>query len=249
MFDTHCHLSANAFKNDLPEVIKRAQDAGVESILCVGLDAIDSLKCAEIAHRYDLLYTAGIHPAEALNYQEKDLNTIYELTKDDKCRAIGEIGLDYKPGLAPIETQQSLFRNMLDIAAKRKKPIIIHNRLASEDILKIITEINPPNKGVFHCFNENITYAEKIIEVGYYISFTGNVTYNKSLMLDIAIQIPLYRLMLETDAPYQTPIPHRGKRNEPAYLAYTLKMLAQHILMDLNELDAITTQNAKRLFL
>jgi len=248
MFDTHCHLSVEDFKYDILDVVHRAQDAGVENILCVGLDAVDSLKCAEIAHRFDLLFTAGIHPHEALNYKAKDIETIAALCSDVKCCAIGEIGLDYKPGYTPRQPQIILLNAMLELAVEKQKPVVLHNRMAGKDLLEAVDRFNLVRKGVFHCFSEDLTFAEQVIARGFYISFTGNVTHPKSRTLEIAAQIPLGSLLVETDAPYQTPQPHHGRRNEPAYLVHTLESLAHRCSLDIDELTRLTVKNSMHLF-
>ncbi|MBM3328246.1 MAG: TatD family deoxyribonuclease [Calditrichaeota bacterium] len=247
-FDTHCHLTAEEFKPDLPEVIERARDAGVSDILVIALDADDALTAAEIAHRYELPFTAGIHPHSAADFSDDDLKVIGEMLSDPACLAVGEIGLDYKEGLDLRDAQQGLFRNMLELAREHQKPVVIHNRLAGVDIIKAIDEMGFREGGVMHCFSGDLALMEAAVLRGFYISFAGNLTYPKGYLGQVATGVPRERLLVETDAPYLTPVPKRGRRNEPAFVKFTAGYLGELIGLDAEASEQLTAGNARRLF-
>ncbi len=248
LFDSHCHLDSPQFSDDTQAIIQSARHAGVKEILIIGIDADNSSRSRDLAHRFGLRFTAGIHPHDADSYTPADLLKIAELASDPLCVAIGEIGLDYYRNYAAKDNQKKLLNEMLSLASDLKLPIVLHQRSVGYDVIDLLDRYDLPAGGVFHCFSDEPEHALEGIKRGYYISFAGNVTYKKSSLLEIACQIPLDRLLIETDAPYLTPHPFRGKRNEPAYVAYTANVIAEARNISLNDLASITRENGKRLF-
>jgi TatD DNase family protein len=246
--DSHAHLFFKDYQNDLAEVIKRAQDAGVDYIVCPGTDLPTSKQSVELADKYDMIYACvGIHPHDASKADAKALEEIEDLSRHPKVVAIGEIGLDYHYNYSSPERQREIFSSQIDIAQRRNLPVVVHSREAEEDTIRIIEgKLNngkswrnnlvheydryPPPKGVFHCFPGDSKLAWKLIDMGFYVSLTGPVTYgskpNKpNSMEEVAAKVSAEHILLETDSPYLSPAPHRGKRNEPSYV----KLIAQKI--------------------
>lgn len=255
MIDTHAHLNFPAILEDIDNVLSRAQDAGVEKIIIPATDAGSSLKICEIISKHEMLYGAvGIHATELKDFNEKDLHLIEEMCKSDKIVAIGEIGLDYYWKPYDKEQEQYVLKAQLEIAKKHNLPVILHNRESSEDLMKIITEHyeNGKLKGQFHSFSSNLAMAEKCIEMGFFISFTGNITYKpneKTLeAYKIVKEIGIEHLLLETDTPFLPPVPYRGKQNEPAYVIHTAQKLAELKGISFDEVNRVTTENAKKLY-
>ncbi len=248
--DTHAHLQISHFDGDRDEVIQRAFDAGVEKIIVVSTDVASSRQSLELAEKFSGLYAAiGIHPTDCNNATEEDFAMIAELVRHPKVVAIGEIGLDFywKPFSA--ETQQQAFVRQLRLAKELGKPVIIHNRDAGTAVLQTLQHAGINDfSGVFHCFSENADYAQRVLALGGHISFTGNLTYKKSTLPEVVAQVPLQRILLETDAPFMTPLPHRGKRNEPAYTVHIAEKLAEIKKIPVAEVARQTTANASRLF-
>lgn len=255
MIDTHAHLNYPAILENIDDVLARAQNAGVEKIIIPATDAESSLQICELITKHGMLYGAvGIHPTELKDFNEKELHIIENLCKSDKIIAIGEIGLDYYWKPYDKEQEQYVLKAQLEIARKHDLPVILHNRESSEDLMKIITKHyeNGKLKGQFHSFSGDLTMAKKCVEMGFYISFTGNLTYKpneKTLeAYSIVKEIPLEHYLLETDTPFLPPVPYRGKQNEPAYVIHTAQKLAELKGISLEEVDRVTTENAKKLF-
>ncbi|WP_026673693.1 TatD family hydrolase [Alkalihalobacterium bogoriense] len=251
LFDTHVHLNADQFKDDIVTVIERAKDAGVHNMVVVGFDEITINRALELVEKYDWLYAAvGWHPVDAIDFNEQYLNWLEQLSSHPKVVALGEMGLDYYWDKSPKDVQKEVFRKQIQLAKKVKLPIIIHNREASEDIVTILKEENAQEVGgIMHCFSGSLETAKQCLQMNFHISFGGPVTFkNAKKPKEIAKQIPLDKLLIETDCPYLAPHPYRGKRNEPAYVKLVAEQIAELREMSVEELAKITTANAKKLF-
>ena len=250
LIDTHAHLTMPEY-NDLPAVFRRAKDAGIEAIINASFDLGSSRAGISLSRKNDLLYAAvGIHPHEADAVNAEAMAELKQLAADPRVVGVGETGLDYFNLRNSKESQMRAFRAFLSLAQELDKPAIIHCRDAQEDLIRIMKEENRGNlKGVFHCFagdDELIDFAK---ETGFYISFTGNVTFKKAQKVrDNVKKLPLSRLLLETDCPYLAPEPFRGQRNEPAYVQYVAQAVALIKEVPVEEVAQVTTQNAKALF-
>jgi len=244
LWDTHCHLQDKRFRDDLEETIERAESMGVIGVIIPGWDYESSLLAIEIARRYKNIYAAaGFHPHDSRNYDEEKLLSILD---NEKMVAIGEIGLDFYRNLSPVETQKTVFRRQLRIAEERGLPVIIHTREALEQTIEIVKEFNV--KGVFHAFTGSEEDAKKILELGFYVGIGGVLTFKNARLSGVVKSIPLQRILLETDAPYIAPHPHRGKRNEPAYLVYVFNKLCDVLGMPPAELGEILIKNTLEVF-
>lgn len=251
LFDTHAHLDAEQFQEDQEEVIRRARENGVKRIVNVGFNRETIPTTLKLANQYDFIYAAvGWHPQDAKDMREEDLGWLRELCRHEKVVAIGEIGLDYYWDTSPKDVQQMVFRRQIRLAKELKLPIIIHDREAHQDILDILREEKAEEiGGVMHCFSGSLEMAQQCIDMNFYISFGGPVTFkNAKKPKEIVKQIPLDRLLIETDCPYLTPEPYRGKRNETGYVRYVAQVIAELRGMDPIELAEITYQNAIKLF-
>jgi len=248
--DTHAHLQISHFDSDRADVIQRAFDAGVEKIIVVSTDVASSRLSIEWAEKFSGLYAAvGIHPTDCAAASENDFAVIAELTRHPKVVAIGEIGMDFYWKPFSQEIQQRAFVRQLHLASELNKPVIVHNREAGAAILQTFQDAGIIEfSGVFHCFSENADYAQRVLALGGHISFTGNLTYKKSTLPEVAARVPLERILLETDAPFMTPMPHRGKRNEPGYAALIAAKLAEIKKVSVAEVARQTTANAIDLF-
>ena len=248
LFDSHCHLTDRGYSNNLQDVINRAHDAGVKYLLTAGLNRIDSKNSLKICHDYELIYcSVGVHPHDADKFSESDLPELKNLSKDSKVRAIGETGLDFFRNYAKPENQELAFRAQIDLAKELNLPMVIHIRDAYPQAMNILKE-KGYFKGVLHCYSGDEAFAQEAIRLGFYISISGSITYNGSKLKGVIRQLPLDQLMIETDAPYLAPVPNRGKRNEPAFVRYTLQTICQTLNKDFVFLSQITTDNAKRCF-
>ena len=250
LVDTHAHLNlSGSYRKDLPEVISRAREAGVKRIINVGIDLKTSIKALELAHQYQGLYaTGGIHPHEAQKASSATYETLKALFDDPKMVAVGEIGLDYAKEYSPRQIQQEHFAYQLELAKERRLPVVIHSRDASPDIYEILKG-HLPERFVFHCFAGSVSEARLILDLGGYISVTGIVTFPRAENIrEVVRYVPLERLMLETDCPFLTPVPFRGKRNEPAFVRYVAEKVAEVKGITLEECALKTTQNAEEFF-
>lgn len=249
LIDTHCHLDFPEFDSDRAEVIKRAKDSGIECMINAGSSVVGSRKSLELARQYDFVYaTSGIHPHEAGAATREDQEAIRKLGKEPKVVAIGEIGLDYFKNFSPPEKQRPLFISLVKIAKDLGLPLVIHSRAAETDTLKILKEAMPV-RAVVHCFSSDADFLERCLTVGFYISFTCNVTYPKAADLrEVLKRVPMDRLMLETDAPYLSPQGARGKRNEPGNVAVLAREVAALRQVSMEEIAAATTANARKFF-
>lgn len=249
MIDTHAHIDSVQFDDDRADVIKRAKESGIEKIIVPAIQASTFPNLFQIVNSYDILYSGvGIHPHHALEFKEH-IDDIEYYSKEAKVVAIGEIGLDYYYDFAPKKVQIDAFRQQLKIAKEKKLPVIVHNRDSDNDLIECLKkEQNGELNGVLHCFSSGKEMLYKAFDLGFYVSFTGNITFNKNRLPEIIEVTPLDRILLETDSPYMTPIPHRGKRNEPSFVKYIAKKISEIKSIDLEEVKMKTTENAKKLF-
>jgi TatD DNase family protein len=251
LIDTHAHLDMPEFEADLPEVILRAQAAGVATIMTVGIDIASCRKAVEIAEAYaDIFAILGVHPHDAAKLGERDLEDIKALARHEKVKAWGEIGLDFFRNLSPPEVQQEIFRRQMAIAKELKLPLVIHSRSATAETIACLRDEQAREVGgVIHCFSGDARAAQQYLEMGFCISIPGVITFNKAQVLrDVVKGLPSDKLMLETDAPFLAPVPHRGKRNEPAYVPIIAAAVARIRGEDISALADCTTKNACRLF-
>ena len=248
--DSHAHLEMNDFDRDRDEVIRRAENVGVDLIITVGTTLDDCRKAVSIANKYKNVYAAiGIHPHEVKDINETTYETLKKLAKMDKVVAFGEIGLDFFRNLSPRDVQIRRFGEQLELASEIGLPIIIHDRDAHQEILEMLGGWKGKHRGVVHCFSGNYKMAEKCLEMGFFISIPGAITFGKSEKLqDVIRHIPVTDILVETDAPYLTPHPHRGKRNEPAYVIHTARKVAEIKGLSLEELASVTYQNTRNVF-
>ena len=249
MIDTHCHLFFPDFADDLPEVIARARQAGVEKIITVATDRVTSEECLQIASQFPgVVYAAvGVHPSDVDAATEDDLRWIEAVAGDPLVVAIGEIGLDIYRGETNLPAQERLFRRMLALARQTGLPAIVHHRAAGMRTYDIVKESGVA-RGVFHCFSEDVEYARRVLDLGWNISFTGNVTYKNSRLPALIRELPLEKLLLETDAPFMAPVPYRGKRCEPMHVREVSAALAGIYGVSESEVARITDIAAIQLF-
>ena len=248
--DTHAHLNFKDFSNDSSQAIERAFKAGIRGIINVGSNFKTSQKAIKIAKNYEKgIYAAiGLHPIHVEEEVFKE-NDFLKLAREKKVVAIGETGLDYYYDKSQVHKQEEVFRQHLQIAVKSSKPIILHSRDAAQDVLTILMTQSPLPRGVMHCFQENWEFAKVILDMGFYISFTGLITFAKNYAtFEVIKEMPLDRLLIETDCPYLTPEPYRGKRNEPAYVIEVAKKIAEIKKIPLEKVAEQTTKNAIELF-
>jgi TatD DNase family protein len=249
LIDSHAHLEMKEFDFDREEVIKRARQAGVDFIVTVGTNLALSRKAVELAEKHENIYaTVGIHPHDVAKTDKNTYEALKKLTQRQKVVAYGEIGLDFFRNISPQEEQIDLFGRQLELAHELNLPVIIHDREAHEQTLRMV-KASGVRCGVFHCFSGDYNMAKQCIDLGFYISIPGVVTFDKAKTIqDVAQRMPLSSLLLETDAPYLAPIPHRGKRNEPSFIIHTAKKVAEIKGVSWEEVADVTTKNAKSLF-
>jgi len=250
MIDTHCHINTSKFDEDRDDVISHAFESGVEKIIIPAIEPNDFDGIMELVNKYENVFCGiGIHPHNVANVTDKDLDKVKEYCKKDKVVAIGEIGVDYFYDFAPKEKQLEIFDKQIKIALNNNLPIIVHNREADDDILQVIeNNQNGALKGVMHCFSSDINVLRRTLDLGFNVSFTGNITFKKVDMVNVLEYVPLDRFMIETDSPYMAPVPHRGKRNEPAYVRFVAEKIAEVKKMSFMEIVNQTNNNAKKLF-
>ncbi len=254
IIDTHAHLDDERYKEDLDEVIANAKQNGVDGILIPGADIDDLQRAREIAHANENIYfAAGVHPYHHTQYDEKILQNFLE---DEKCIAVGECGLDYyrlpeneDEKIEEKLAQQKVFKSHIELARRVQKPLIVHIRDANDDSKKVLIENSAKDVGgVLHCYNAS-EHLLSLVDDGFYFGIGGVLTFkNAKNLVEVLPKIPLSRLVVETDAPYLTPHPHRGKRNEPAYTKLVVEKIADLLQKDVEEIENITTNNAKSLF-
>ncbi len=257
LIDTHCHLDFRAYNDDRDAIVERAHEHHVTRIINPGTDMKTSQAAIEMAERYDGVYAGvALHPNSTMDWSPEVQTTIEHLAAHEKVVAIGEIGLDYYWDKSPKTVQHTAFEAQLSLAARLKMPIIVHNREASDDVVAVLRNWAPTlpaelkdRPGVFHSFSAPLKTAEAALEMGFYLGFTGPVTFKKADELRaIAARVPLERILIETDGPFLTPHPYRGKRNEPSYVRFVAERIATLRNLSLEEFAAQTTANADRLF-
>lgn len=250
MTDTHAHINSPRFAGDMSAVVERAAQAGVTAIFVVGVDIPSSRAAVEIAARYPACWaTVGVHPHEAAACTPATWRELEALAGAPKVVAIGETGLDYYRMLAPKRAQQDAFARQLALAAQRHLPVVVHMRNAYADVHQTLAAAQPTPQTVMHCFSGDESQAAAFIALGCMISLAGPVTFRSAAKLhEVAKMVPSDRLLVETDCPYLAPVPYRGKRNEPAYVRYTLEAIAQQRGVSPQALEEITDRNAQTFF-
>lgn len=253
LVDTHCHLDDGAFADDIEAVMDRAAEAGVGQVIVPAIDLGNVGAVLSLAERFDDVFAAvGVHPNSAVNWEDEWITELRVLAGHHKVVAIGEIGLDYYWQKTPVETQHRALCHQLGLAAELGLPVIIHNRESNADVLRLLGDsplAGTERPGVLHSFSGDWAMAKAALDMNFYLGFTGPLTYKKADELrDIAGRAPLDRILIETDAPYLTPQPHRGQRNEPAYVRMVAERLAELRGVSIGEIARITTANSERLF-
>ena len=250
-FDTHAHYDDRAFDADRGEVLQAVRDAGVVLAVDIGCDLSSSMKAVALARQYDWIYAAvGTHPSDAGKMRDSDLDMYRSLAKTNpKVRAIGEIGLDYHWDTTPRDVQAVRFRQQLDLAEELGLPVVIHEREAHQDAMNIVRDYAGRVTGVFHCYSGALDMAKELVNMGWYLSFTGVVTYkNARKAIEVLEWAPLSRIFIETDSPYLSPEPNRGKRNDSRNLVYTNAKIAEVKGLTPEAVAAATLENGKRFF-
>jgi len=255
LIDTHTHLDDARYDDDREAMIARAREAGVDTFVTIGCDLATSRAAIGLAERYPFVYaTVGVHPHEVKHIGDGWYDELRRLAAHSKVVGYGEIGLDYHYNHSPPKLQRERFREQVLLARELKKPIVVHTREAQEDTIAILREENAGDVGgVFHCFSGDAWLAKVALDLGFYLSFSGVLTFQNAAMLrEIAQTVPLDRILVETDCPYLTPAPHRGKRNEPAYVRLVAEKVAEIKAREgtgsLEEIARLTSANARRLF-
>jgi TatD DNase family protein len=248
LIDSHAHLTMRKYRNDLDAVLSRARDAGITAMVNVGFDVDSSADGVHLAQKQpDVFAAVGVHPHDAKTVDAYVLSYLEELSEDPNVVAIGEIGLDFYRNLSPRRVQEEVFVKQLALAEKVGLPVIIHDRDAHRRVVEIL-KAEGASHGVMHCFSGDMGLAKQVLDLGFYISFAGPITYNGGRAGDIMRKMPPDRLLVETDCPYLTPVPYRGKRNEPAYVRYVAERVARFIGRSVEEVEALTDENARRFF-
>ena len=250
LFDTHAHMNDPAFDEDREEVLLGLQEKGVALMMNIGCSLASSRDCVAMANKYPFVYaTVGTHPDTADEVDDAVLEEYRKLCKQEsKVKAIGEIGLDYYYETIPREIQQRAFRLQMELARELQLPVVVHERNAHDDGMRIVKEFKGVT-GVFHCYSGSAEMARQLVDMGWYIGFTGVLTFkNARKAVETAQSIPLDRIVLETDCPFMAPEPFRGKRNDPGYLYRMAERLAEIRGISLEEVHRITTENGKRLY-
>jgi len=250
LIDSHAHLDFSQFDDDREAVVQRARAAGLSAIINVGTDLDSSERSVELAARYPMVSASvGIHPHDARTLSPDALKRLAGLAAGEKVVAIGEIGLDFYRDLSPRDLQQDAFRRQIRLAVELDMPLIIHDRDAHEETLRILRDEEAHRVGgVLHCFSGDLDMAWEGIAMGFTIAFGGSITYGGKKKQEIAHRLPLDRILIETDCPFLTPVPHRGRRNEPAYVRHVADRLARLREVEFEEVAQVTSENARRLF-
>lgn len=251
LFDSHCHLENERFQGEVDKALERMADAHVDRCLLAGSDMETSRQIVALCEAHENMYGAvGVHPHEASGFTKADLDTIEEWLQKPQIVAIGEIGLDYYYDHSPRETQREVFLSQLELAYQLKAPIVIHVRDAHGDLTELLRQRQGRlPAGVLHCYSGSLESARQYLDWGFYLSFSGTVTFkNADKLRQVVAYCPLDRMLIETDSPYLAPVPHRGERNEPSYVAYVAQTVAQTRDMPISDIAAATRENAMRLF-
>lgn len=251
IWDTHAHLDDSRYTEDFQDVVKRMKSAGISRVTNVGYDLPSSERSVKLAQANDFIYAAiGIHPHDAAGVTGETWAKLLELAKQPGVVAWGEIGLDYYRDLSPRSIQKEIFVEQIKLANSVGLPIIIHNRDAHHDVLEIVKNNPPEYGGIFHCYSGSWEMAKVLLKLGFYLSFAGPVTYkNARHTVEVASLVPLDRFLVETDSPYLTPEPHRGKRNEPAYVQHVVEKIADIKNLSFEQVALQSMNNAKTIFI
>lgn len=250
-FDTHAHLDLETLCHAEDEIIRRAREAGVTHVVTIGIDPESGEKAVEIAHRHGGVYAAvGLHPHDASGFSEDKLMRLDRLSRCDKVVAVGETGLDFFRDRSPRDAQRAAFREQVRLARKRNLPVVVHDRDAHEETLAILSEERASEVGgIIHCFSGDLAMARRAIGMNFLISLPGAITYKGSgTQAEAVQQLPLEKLLLETDCPFLAPVPHRGKTNEPSFVPLVAKRIAEIKGLSVEDVARVTTMNAKRIF-
>jgi len=250
MIDSHCHLDFDVYDSRRSEIIEEAHAAGVHTLINIGVDLESSVSSIELALKHDSVYAAvGVHPHDARTVNDRVMGGLRELATQEKVVAIGEIGLDYYRDLSPRVAQRKAFRRQLELAAELNLPVVIHTREAFEETVAIVGEYaDRLAGGVFHCLPGDADDARRVISLGFVISVGGVITYRNSRMGRMAAEVPLDKIIMETDSPYLTPMPYRGKTNSPAYVALVCEKLAELKGISKREVETVTDGVCRKLF-
>ena len=250
LVDTHAHLDSARFGDDRDEVVLRALGAGVHAIVTVGVDLDSSRRAVALAQEHACVYAAvGVHPHETSQAEPDTLDELERLSGLEGVVAIGEIGLDFYRNLSPPDSQRGLFVAQLELARRVNKPVIIHDREAHGDIMSILRDKARNMQGVLHCFSGDRDMALQVADMGFYISIAGPVTFSNAYRLQRLVRdLPLNCMLIETDCPFLAPHPHRGRRNEPAYVCLVAAKIAESKRVSIERVEEVTTANASRLF-
>lgn len=252
LFDTHAHLDDRRFDKDREEIIDKCKEEDISYIVNIGADMVSSVKSINLAEKYSFIYASvGVHPHDAKTMDKDTCAVLAELAENNKkVRAIGEIGLDYHYDNSPRDIQRRRFEEQLDMAKQLKLPVVIHNREAHEDTMRILQKSGIKEiGGVFHSYSGSAEMMKQCLNLNMYISISGPVTFkNARRPVEVVKQVPLERLLIETDSPYLTPVPYRGKRNNPSYVRYVAEKIAEIRGLDFEEVARITLENGKRFF-
>lgn len=250
IIDTHCHLYLEEFHNDMEDVIKRAAEAGVERFYLPAVDSATTVDMIKLEEKYPGTFFAmmGLHPCSVKENYNDEFRLVKDWLSKRSFAAVGEIGLDFYWDKTFIKEQYEAFNKQIELAIDYKLPIVIHTRDAMNETIEVIKNYDRKVKGIFHCFGGTREQADQIIDLGFYLGIGGVVTYKKSGLAEVIKDIDLQYLVLETDAPYLTPVPFRGKRNESSYLKYVLEKIAEVKNITTDEVAAATTANALKIF-
>ena len=249
-FDSHCHLTAAAFRDDREAVLHRAVGAGVEGLVTIASSATDAGLSLKLAKKYDRVWcTVGVHPHEVSNASKSDIPLLRDLARENpEVVAIGETGLDFYYDNSPRQLQIDLFEKHLTLGAELDLPVVVHAREADKEIAELLRSMPAGTAGVLHCFTGGPQAFEEAMRSDWYISFSGIVSFKNFEAVSFLREVPFDRLLVETDSPYLAPVPYRGRRNEPAYVAQVAEAVAQHLAVDVDALAQQTTDNARRLY-
>ncbi len=251
LIDSHAHLDDKRFNRDRDALIKKLKDDGVEYVINNGADLQTSLASIKLAEKYDNIYaTIGVHPHDTKDMDETTIEAFRQLSSHEKVVAIGEIGLDFHYDNSPRDVQRKWFREQLKLAKELDLPVTIHSREASQEVFDMIKEEQDGSlRGVMHCYSDSVELAKEYLKIGFYISLAGPVTFkNSRVAKEVAKIVPIDKLLIETDSPYLTPEPNRGKRNEPSYVRYVAAEVAELRDMSYDDLVSATNKNAKEFY-
>jgi TatD DNase family protein len=251
LIDTHAHLDFSQYDRDREEVIKRAFDSGLEAIINISVDLVSCQKSIELARRYDDIHaTVGVHPHDAEKFDDNTYESLRKSAGEKKVVGIGETGLDFYRDYSPKEAQIRAFEAQIALAKELGLPLVVHIRKAHREGLEILEKRQDGSlRGVLHCFSGTLDDAKRGLVLGFYLAFGGSLTFPNSRVQEIIKHIPYDRILSETDCPYITPVPHRGKRNEPSYVRQVVEKMAELLMpSSFREMDELTTSNAKQLF-